>query len=135
MLMIDLHKRLELYKKAKEQEDFYIFDSYADFVKYHLEHKDVCPIEKAYEYAVKEIAENAYINFSVEQVKDILSFYPYALIELAENEEVEFDCISHFFLGCQWPKFKDNININEFLEILHFQVKKIYPEVTFRDLD
>lgn len=68
-------------------------------------------------------------DISQEQVTAILELYPHARIEVAVTGGVNdtdvrdqvLCAFSHFFLGCDWPTFGDNVDLTVFLQALHKQ--------------
>lgn len=120
--------------KMNDSGDDFILDMYTDSTNYYFSNRAVMPTEEAYMEATDFINEMTGIIFNVEQVKDILSLYPHSRISLAMNgssgcpDDLSF-AISHFLLGCAWPTYGDNININEFVLLLQSQAKKVFQDI------
>ena len=63
--------------------------------------------------------------------KTILTLYPSAKIQVAvygtesdAKDEILW-AVSHFFLGCPWPTFEDNVELTEFILLLQQQAKAL----------
>lgn len=71
-----------------------------------------------------ELLEN---EVSADFVFHILALYPYARISLIEGgmdtqaRESLASALSHFLLGCEWPTYGDNVNIEAFTLLLQKQ--------------
>lgn len=90
----------------------------------HLE-----PTESDYLEAAGVIAECAEIELPVAQVKTILSLYPKVRIQIAEwgaddtaTRGAILSAVSDLYLGCEWPTYGDQINIDAFTELLTRQI-------------
>lgn len=76
------------------------------------------------------------IKFDAKQTESMLNLYPKARIELATNGLLDTSvrnalsvAVAHFFLGCSWPTYGDNIDIETFTGVLKRQaVKAGYTE-------
>jgi len=87
------------------------------------ENRDAMPTDERYAEAAAYLKEITELEFSLEQTKNILSLYPNVKISLATSsllssrEGLSF-VAAHFFLGCDWPVYGDNIEVDDFLNIL-----------------
>lgn len=96
--------------------------------QFFLEHLH-CQIEESlYPQVVEVFKENTKICFTDQQVKDILTLFPKTRIKIAqyglndtEVSESINNCVSLFFLNCEWPIYKDNVDMSLFMDILHRQ--------------
>lgn len=100
------------------------------------ENRDVMPTDERYAQAAAFLKEITELEFTLEQTKNILSLYPNVRISLATSsisaskEGLSF-VAAHFFLGCNWPVYGDNIDADEFLKILKKSANLIgFPSTT-----
>lgn len=126
--------------KLNDSGDDFILDMYTDSTNYYFSNRNVMPTETEYIKATESINEMTGLVFNVEQIKDLLSLYPHSRISLAINgtsgcpDDLSF-AISHFLLGCAWPTYGDNIDINKFVLLLQSQAKKVFPDITVNNND
>lgn len=100
--------------------------------EFYKEHINSVPSEEAYHEVARYVEEIAGISFGVEDAKMLLSLYGKARIKVAEyglsdtdvRDDVSF-AVSHFFMGCGWPTYGDNVNIDDFLSLLKSQANKL----------
>lgn len=82
----------------------------------------------------QEVADmlNGVIELNIEagHVKVLLDFYPYVKAKIAHNpandemmRDLILDAVSDFFLGCPWPEYEENINMDNYLDALTVQFK------------
>jgi hypothetical protein len=117
--------------KLPNYENAYLLEMNSNMTKFYLKNKNLDLTEKQYNKALDELQEMTNLNFTLEQLKDILSLYPQSRIQLAAHDSYEdlAFAIAHFFLYCSWPTYGDNINLDDFLHLLQTQAKTIYPEL------
>ena len=91
------------------------------------------PTEKHILNATEFIQSQIGFDLTEEQVKGILKLDPQAWIKLAvydglndtEVRDLVSSAVAHFFLGCDWPTYGDNIDIVEFSKALRAQAVKM----------
>jgi len=77
------------------------------------------------------VKQNTGLDIPSFVLKNILDLYPEVRIRISQNHgvidtdvgDILLDCISHFFLGCTWPRGDDDVDINKFTEILQSQAR------------
>jgi len=80
-------------------------------------------------FASETFQENVGLNLTEVQMRGIISLYPHARIKLAyygeDTETVDclLDAFAHFFLGCQWPTYGDDVSPNVFRQAMHARMR------------
>lgn len=117
---------------ASRQEDLtedgthYLLRMRRDSSKFFYLNRDARPSLKNYADAAQFLTEITGVDISAAQAEAMLSLYPRARIKLAtddgiQNTDVRDDLsfvAAHFFLGCNWPTYGSNVNINGFTELI-----------------
>jgi hypothetical protein len=101
----------------------------ANINKFLYENRDATLTEKNVLHASEFMSATAGFEISPERAEAILSLYPNARIKLTvygglgdtEVRDLVADAIADFFLGCTWPVFADNVDIEKFCRALHRQ--------------
>lgn len=77
------------------------------------------------------------VDFSEEQISNILALYPIERIDIAVHslrDTMTRDSLSgvlaHFLLGSSWPNFGDNVDISAFQAVLERQAQKLGFKLT-----
>lgn len=77
------------------------------------------------------------IDFSEEQISNIMALYPSERIDIAMHslrDTMTRDSFSgilaHFLLGSSWPNYGDNVDISEFQALLERQAQKLGYKLT-----
>jgi hypothetical protein len=97
------------------------------------EHRNAQPTEKNYLDAAEFMSETAGFEINMERAKGILDLYPHARIKLAvynglgdtEVRDLVSDAMANFFLGCDWPRYGDNVDTTIFCRALYAQAVKM----------
>lgn len=100
-----------------------------------LKHKDSRPSRTQLRDAASHMTSISDIEFTSDQVEEILDLYPAARIGLAVDgvsptsvrDELSF-VTAHFFLGCDWPTYGDSakgVDIAEFVALIQKQAKSM----------
>lgn len=77
------------------------------------------------------------VDFSEEQISNILALYPIERIDIAVHslrDTMTRDSFSgilaHFLVGSSWPNYGDNVDISEFQAVLERQAQKLGYKLT-----
>jgi hypothetical protein len=97
---------------------------------FYYENRNAMPTAQDYVDAAQRMSEATELDISVEQAEAILALYPHARIKIAlygtsdtdVREEMMF-AAAHFFLGCEWPVYGDNVDIEAFVQLLKEQAE------------
>lgn len=91
----------------------------------------VVPTSAQIQLAREAAIEYTGLDLSEQQMLSVINLYSRLRIDVYEmkgiddiNESLCF-AISHLVLACPWPIYKDKIDIDEFLKLLHRQAVKI----------
>lgn len=106
-----------------------LFSSKANTAQFYLENVNLSPsTHQVYEVAhIIKIVTG--IDCDTSLAKTILTLYPTAKIQVAvygtesEAKDEILWAVSHFFLGCPWPTFEDNVELTEFILLIQQQAK------------
>lgn len=70
------------------------------------------------------------LNIEAGHVKVLLDFYPYVKAKIPHNPATDetmrdfiLDAVSDFFLGCPWPEYEENVNMDDYIDALAIQFK------------
>ena len=90
---------------------------------FYLENRDAVPAEDEFTKAAATLTEITELEISTEVAKSILSLYPHVRINIAEYgaDDCQSDLAfvaAHFFLGCRWPEYRDDVEIEHFVNAL-----------------
>ena len=108
-----------------------LFSSKTNTAQFYLENVNLSPsTHQVYEVAhIIKIVTG--IDCSTTLAKTILTLYPTAKIQVAvygtesdAKDEILW-AVAHFFLGCPWPSFEDNVELTEFILLLQQQAKSL----------
>jgi len=108
-----------------------LFSLRANTAQFYLENVNLSPsTHQVYEVAhIIKIVTG--IDCSTTLAKTILTLYPTAKIQVAvygtesdAKDEILW-AVAHFFLGCPWPSFEDNVELTEFILLLQQQAKSL----------
>ena len=106
-----------------------LFSSRANTAQFYLENVNLSPsTHQVYEVAhIIKIVTG--IDCDTALAKTILTLYPTAKIQVAvygtesdAKDEILW-AVAHFFLGCPWPSFEDDVVLSEFISLLQQQAK------------
>ena len=89
------------------------------------------PTIKQIELVREATIEYTGLDLTLDEMTAVINLYSTLKIEVAGmkyyeeiDESLRF-AISHFILGCPWPIYRDKVDMNEYLELLHKQAEKI----------
>lgn len=95
-------------------------------INFYKNNKDKDIKEATYEDALEYIKSNTRVSLTKEQLIDLLFFFPFFRIKLAvygvgdtEVKSYLLDMVSSFFIGVKWPTFGDDVDIDDFMALLH----------------
>jgi len=108
-----------------------LFSTRADNTQFYLENVNVSPTT----HQVYEVAHIIKIVTGIDcdsfLAKTILSLYPTAKIQVAvygtesdAKDEILW-AVAHFFLGCPWPTYNDDVQLTEFVLLLQKQAQAL----------
>ena len=108
-----------------------LFSRRADNTQFYLENVNVSPTT----HQVYEVAHIIKIVTGIDcdsfLAKTILSLYPTAKIQVAvygtesdAKDEILW-AVAHFFLGCPWPTYNDDVQLTEFVLLLQKQAQAL----------
>jgi len=96
-----------------------------DTTQFFYKNRNAEPDDETYAEAAEFLRDITEVEISAEQAKAILALYPHPRIKIAEFGVSDTDCqdelcfaAAHFFLGCDWPKFGDKVDIVLFMDCL-----------------
>lgn len=106
----------------------YVLRMRRDSSLFMFENRDAIPSEAAYAAVAKQLTWQTDVSISPDQAKAILSLYPQARIKVAMygigdtdvREALSF-AIAHFFLGCSWPTYGDEVDLESFIATMRKQ--------------
>lgn len=121
-------ENLALYNDAELES---LFSTRADNTQFYLENVNVSPTT----HQVYEVAHIIKIVTGIDcdsfLAKTILSLYPTAKIQVAvygtesdAKDEILW-AVAHFFLGCPWPTYNDDVQLTEFVLLLQKQAQAL----------
>jgi hypothetical protein len=108
-----------------------LFSTRADNTQFYLDNVNLAPTtHQVYEVAhIIKIVTG--INCDSFLAKTILSLYPTAKIQVAvygtesdAKDEILW-AVAHFFLGCPWPTYNDDVQLTEFVLLLQKQAQAL----------
>lgn len=101
---------------------------------FYLENIDIKPEPEDIVDALECIEEHLDITLNKEQLEEILSLFPNTRIEFAYYEGPQndtsvrqslIDAVCVFCTGFEFPRYKDNIDIEKFISYLHSKAKEL----------
>ncbi|OUR64545.1 hypothetical protein A9Q79_04375 [Methylophaga sp. 42_25_T18] len=108
-----------------------LFSSKADTAQFYLENVNLTPTTHQVFEVAHIIKIVTGINCDTSLAKIILTLYPTAKIQVAvygtesdAKDEILW-AVSHFFLGCPWPTFEDNVELTDFILLLQQQASSL----------
>ena len=121
---------MELYQSSNK-------DEIAEYFPLLMNERLNCIFQKSVEPKTEDYQEvadmlNGVLELNIEagHVKVLLDFYPYVKAKIAHNpandemmRDLILDAVSDFFLGCPWPEYEENINMDNYLDALTVQFK------------
>lgn len=121
-------ENLALYNDAELES---LFSTRADNTQFYLENVNVSPTT----HQVYEVAHIIKIVTGIDcdsfLAKTILTLYPTAKIQVAvygtesdAKDEILW-AVAHFFLGCPWPTYNDDVQLTEFVLLLQKQAQAL----------
>lgn len=107
----------------------YILNMRRDTSMFYLENNEVIPSDENYNDASQFLSDITELDISSKQARSILSLYPQVRIKMAIYDGIEDTDVrdglgfsaAHFFLGCQWPTFDDELDAHTFVDLLKKQ--------------
>jgi hypothetical protein len=135
MFIGDAKKMVQLdcdFRSGKSDTANYLLVNIADNAKFLKENVSAAPNHKGYSTVADYIQSITGIAFQVEDAKLLLDLYPRARIKVAEfgiedsdvKDEIAFS-VSHFFLGCSWPTYGEQVDHDSFVDLLKRQANKV----------
>lgn len=118
-------------QEITENGTHYLLSMHRESAKFFLKNTNAQPNEEEYQEIIAYVVEIAGIHLTLSEVIQILALYPHARIKVAEyhgltdthvRDEISF-LIAHFFLGCSWPVYHDQIDMDEFIHLLKLQAR------------
>ena len=108
-----------------------LFSARVNITQFYLDNVNLTPTT----HQVYEVAHIIKIVTGIDcdslLAKTILTLYPTAKIQVAvygtesdAKDEILW-AVAHFFLGCPWPTFEDNVELTEFILLLQQQAKAL----------
>jgi len=95
-----------------------------------LENKNAVPTQEDFLEAAEYILDTTGVMLNIEEIESIFSLFPFARIKLAlegvDDTEVRgliYDVACNFFVGCEAPLLKDDIDMDRFIRYLQLQAK------------
>lgn len=114
------------YKNFKDGVEYGLAQRHKESVIFYQENKDKQIKEEDYKNALISIESYIDISLTEDQLINILSFFPFVRVRMAVygvegqgNAEDLCDMISSFLMGVQWPTFGDDVDIDDFMALLH----------------
>lgn len=121
---------MEIYKSSNK-------DEIAEYFPLLMNERLNCIFQKSIEPKTEDYQEvadmlNGMLELNIEagHVKVLLDFYPYVKAKIAHNPATDemmrdliLDAVSDFFLGCPWPEYEENVNMDDYLDVLSVQFK------------
>jgi len=111
----------------------YLLRMRQDAARFYLENVGAIPSDESYEDARQYLAEISGLEFTRKQTESFLDLYPHARIKIAKyggigdtdvRDELSF-AVAHLFLGCSWPTYGENQDIDLFLQMLQAQALEV----------
>lgn len=120
-------------ERLRPESTHYLLRMRQDAARFYMENVGAIPSHESYERARQYLAEISGLEFSREQTESLLDLYPHARIKIAVyggirdtdvRDELSF-AVAHLILGCSWPTFGENQDIDLFLETLQTQALEV----------
>jgi hypothetical protein len=129
-MKLSVQKVVKLYQSTNDGVD--IFGMHLDGVKFLWLNSNRQASDYHYEQARNYISEISGIYLNDQQIRDLIVFYPRVRIYLAcydgtydtEVREELSSMIANFLLGCDWPMYGDDVDVDVFIEALQSQAKR-----------
>lgn len=111
----------------------YLLRMRQDAARFYMGNVGATPSDESYEHTRQYLAEISGLEFSRAQTESLLDLYPHARIKIAVyggigdtdvRDELSF-AVAHLILGCSWPTFGENQDIDLFLQILQAQALEV----------
>lgn len=104
----------------------YLIRMRRDASKFYMDNIDLQLSEENLQETAEFISEITGLECNTSQVTLLLKLYPHVRIKIAEYNGISdtdvrdgiSQAVAHFFLGCEWPTFGDEIDIEQFVEFL-----------------
>jgi len=130
-MLVDSTSKVMAAAKGNIILDESLFSSRANTAQFYLDNVNLSPTT----HQVYEVAHIIKIVTGIDcdtlLARIILTLYPTAKIQVAvygtesdAKDEILW-AVSHFFLGCPWPTFEDNVELTEFVLLLQQQAKAL----------
>lgn len=95
----------------------------------YLLNRDLWPTQAQQQAAAQFLTERTGLIWSDHKTMEVLSLYPFARIKLAKHGLSSTHGVhaglenvaANFFLHCRWPIYRDQVDMNCFLELLREQ--------------
>jgi Tfp pilus assembly ATPase PilU len=118
---------------ASDPDNLFIINMRSQATMEALNHRYMATPDEAYRDVAALWAEHAKVDLTVGQVEAILSLYPRERITMVLANTVSdtdvadqlMSVLAHFYLGCSWPTYGDNVDSDRFLSLLQHQVKQM----------
>ena len=130
-MLVDSTNKVMAEAKENITLDESLFSSKANTAQFYLENVNLSPTtHQVYEVAhIIKIVTGIDCDSSL--AKTILSLYPTAKIQVAvygtesdAKDEILW-AVAHFFLGCPWPTYNDDVQLIEFVLLLQKQAQAL----------
>ena len=118
---------------AQDSENLFVINMRSKTTMEILNHRYMATPDEAYRDVAALWAEHAKVDLTIGQVEAILSLYPRERIAMVLANTVSdtdiadqlMSVLAHFYLGCTWPTYGDNVDTDRFLSLLQHQVKQM----------
>lgn len=121
---------MELYQSSNKEEIAEYFPLLMNERLNCIFQKNIEPKTEDYQEVTDMLNGVLELNIEAGHVKVLLDFYPYVKAKIAHNpandemmRDLILDAVSDFFLGCPWPEYEENINMDNYLDALTVQFK------------
>lgn len=104
-----------------------------DTSKFYFDNRRAMPTAENYIDAAEYLTDLTEVQFSAEQAADLLMLYPQVRIKIAVYDGIDDTdgrdgldfAAAHFFLGCSWPTFGDEVDVAAFVSMLKKQATQL----------
>lgn len=98
--------------------------------EFYFNNRDAQPTYSDCRVAAANFKDSTGIEIKASELKDILALYPQARISLAfygpgdTGSEIAA-ALAHFYVGCEWPTYGDQIDIDAFMSLFVSQRERV----------
>lgn len=118
---------------AEQREQFFIIEMRNKSTMEILNHRYMTTPDDAYCDVARLWSEAANADVTPAMAEQILSLYPrerIAMVLAGNVEETDIrdqlmDVFAHFFLGCTWPTYGDQVDSDRFRSLLQHQIQSM----------